>query len=290
KKKKKKTTRMDVAVKLMTRFVKKTLHQYTMYPVNTLRNIALTMSKSNFVFLVDVDFIPSNDLHDQVIRSNFFKDFFFSQSNQYLHPNKSHVGSRPNVALVIPAFELVLYPISQSQSNLANRTSVSMAWNMSDVNTTPKFVSQISQLFLQQQARAFHGLRCSHCHGPTNYPKWAQMVTNHSHTNATKDFYSIAYYNNYEPYIIVPRKGLRMYDERFQGYGLNKVMQIKMLAQLELFDFFVYTNGFLVAKEHGRTVDDTNWATDPKKRKYIEWLGHQVDREIAQGIGTPVIY
>ena len=39
--------------------------------------------------------------------------------------------------------------------------------------------------------------------------------------------YPARYTERYEPYIIVPRDSFVPYDERFRGYGLNKVVQLR---------------------------------------------------------------
>ena len=51
------------------------------------------------------------------------------------------------------------------------------------------------------------------CHRSTNYKKWF----------ASEVPYSIKFKSGYEPYVLVSRKHMPWYDERFRGYGWDKV-------------------------------------------------------------------
>ena len=56
-----------------------------------------------------------------------------------------------------------------------------------------------------------HGLGCW-CRS-TNYKKWF----------STAEPYPIKFRSGYEPYVLVARKIMPWYDERFRGYGWDKV-------------------------------------------------------------------
>ncbi|CAH1103883.1 unnamed protein product [Psylliodes chrysocephalus] len=58
------------------------------YPINILRNIGLRNVQTQFVFLADIDFYPSNDLYETLIK--------------YI----TVYGSLKNKALIVPAFEI----------------------------------------------------------------------------------------------------------------------------------------------------------------------------------------
>ncbi|ETO17521.1 hypothetical protein RFI_19800, partial [Reticulomyxa filosa] len=63
-----------------------------MYPVNTLRNLALRYARTEFVFLLDADFVPSFDAHDTIIRRHY----------SYFH---HMITSHQQYALIVPAWE-----------------------------------------------------------------------------------------------------------------------------------------------------------------------------------------
>jgi len=63
-----------------------------LYPVNTLRNVALTAAHADLVFLLDVDFLPSEGLRARICGDDS------SKLLRTLQQNKS--------ALIVPAFEV----------------------------------------------------------------------------------------------------------------------------------------------------------------------------------------
>ncbi|ETO17545.1 hypothetical protein RFI_19779 [Reticulomyxa filosa] len=264
-----------------------------MYPINTLRNIALSMCRSDYVFLVDVDFIPSANLHNNVMKSRFFGKYFLrrnesrnitliSNSNSSSVSASSFLRRQDNVALVLPAFELIDSVVKNV--HIRPQGSKSVVWNMSDDHSIPQEPADLWLLFRKEQARPFHGQICKHWY--FFFIEWMNSIL---WSEYKSEYYAVEYDKNYEPYIITKRKGLRKYDERFRGYGLNKVIHIKMLAKLDFFRFFVYGNGFVISKEHNKTQDGISWRTDLKKRKCMQWLGDRINEEIAAGIGTPTI-
>lgn len=56
-------------------------------------------------------------------------------------------------------------------------------------------------------------------HAPTNYSRWFE----------SSQPYKITWQPNYEPYIAVSRELVPKYDERFFGFGWNKVSHIMEL-------------------------------------------------------------
>lgn len=59
-------------------------------------------------------------------------------------------------------------------------------------------------------------------HKPTDYKQWF-------HATAP---YPIHYQNGYEPYLLIDRRLMPLYDERFRGYGYDKVCP-KSIAALQ---------------------------------------------------------
>ncbi|ETN98158.1 hypothetical protein RFI_39357 [Reticulomyxa filosa] len=108
------------------------------------------MHYRDYVFLVDVDFIPSHDLHNHVVNSSFSNcsfrrsDLSIDSVIFYLFSTVQYNTSSSNVVLVIPAFEFVT------------------SSNATDDESIPKRMSQLTDLFYKGQARPFHALRCKH--------------------------------------------------------------------------------------------------------------------------------
>ena len=74
-----------------------------LYPTNHVRNIALRQATTQFVFLLDVDFVPRNGTYEDIRK--FLKTQFESDSN-----------SLSKKAFVIPAFETFLFNLELPKS------------------------------------------------------------------------------------------------------------------------------------------------------------------------------
>lgn len=61
--------------------------------------------------------------------------------------------------------------------------------------------------------------------------------------------YRVTYRHGYEPYLIVARKSFVPYDERFRGYGLNKCVNVRWLAENGT-TFYVLPGHFVVEDQH----------------------------------------
>ena len=96
-------------------------------------------------------------------------------------------------------------------------------------------------------AEGFHVSQFPKGHAPTNFAKWA--------TSSTR--YEVKYEECYEPYVIGNRHLLPKYDERFRGYGMNKIQQLYACNARGL-RFVVEPHVFVAAAEHKRS---TSWKT-----------------------------
>lgn len=180
------------------------------YPVNHLRNLALSTVTTPYMFLSDADFLPSFGLFN-----------YLKRANKALMKDKKR-------ALVIPAFngeEGFIYPSSkQDLQEQLDKGSVRMfcVW-------------------------------CAHqTHGQTNYTVWA---------TATQP-YKVEWAFHFEPYVVVDRDAPR-YDERFIGYGWNKVSQITEL-KAQGYEFVVLPDVYTIHSPHKRTHDREIW----KRKNY----------------------
>lgn len=85
----------------------------------------------------------------------------------------------------------------------------------------------------------------------------------------TLQSYEVKYENYYEPYVIMSAKSFIPYDERFRGYGLNKCVHIRSLADQGL-SFHVLCNHFVIACCHQKSsAHHMTYGKNSGYRKYI---------------------
>ncbi|KAI8494752.1 hypothetical protein Bbelb_273570 [Branchiostoma belcheri] len=162
------------------------------YPINYLRNLALQMVKSKYVFLLDADFIPS---------PNFQENF------RLLITDESDPTDRN--AYVVPAFE-----------------------------------------FLEEQ-------ESPESHRPTDYQRWY----------AEEQVYPVStYQDKFEPYLVLRMSSsLPLYDERFSGYGMNKVTHTMELLAAG-YQFLVLPNVWAIHVPHRSTSSNIQFLQKPLQR------------------------
>ena len=175
------------------------------YPINYLRNTALSAVKTPYVFLTDLDFLPSYNLYS-----------YLKNAAELL---MTVIQQR---ALVVPAFEAVdkntVFPLDKSL-----------------------ILKQINELFIQPFHPQFNG------HYATNYMKW--LTTSYP--------YVINWAMDYEPYVLV-KSNVVKYDQRFIGYGRNKISHITQL-KAQGYEFVVLPDVFLVHYPHLFSDDHLNY-------------------------------
>lgn len=91
---------------------------------------------------------------------------------------------------------------------------------LSQVHIAPKLVLLSAALCRYAlPCVALLGDRCGCWCRSTNYKKWF----------STAEPYPIKFRSGYEPYVLVARKIMPWYDERFRGYGWDKVSSSERL-------------------------------------------------------------
>ena len=171
------------------------------YPINYLRNVAASAVTTPYVFLIDLDFMPSYGLYS-----------YLRKAAELL------MTTNPRRALVVPAFEAfmnnTIYPKDK-----------------------PTLLEQMKELTVQPFHPYFKG------HTPTNYTKWVKASYPYV-TNWAKD---------YEPYVLV-RSNVVRYDQRFMGYGFNKISHLTEL-RAQGYEFVVLPDPFLIHYPHPYSED-----------------------------------
>ncbi|XP_060532488.1 xylosyl- and glucuronyltransferase LARGE2s-like isoform X2 [Cylas formicarius] len=94
----------------------------------------------------------------------------------------------------------------------------------------------------------------------TNYKRWRDEL----HP------YKVKWSTDYEPYIVV-RSDVTKYDERFFGFGWNRVTHI-MELEAQGYEFIVLPNTFIVHKYHKPSYDNMRYRKLPNYRLCLQWL------------------
>lgn len=198
------------------------------YPINSLRNIALRNARSDFVFLLDVDCIPSSDLYQSLVGTIERKR---SIRNICLH----YLG-----AIVVPCFE----PVDQSLFDPRCHLS-SQEVRKQSLLSTPTY----RQFALQEFERG---------HGATNYQKWLS----HTESQSFQQYYQIEFQEGFEPFLVVSRALTPLYVETLVGYGRNKILHVYHMSRLGI-TFWVTFSGCIIHTPHPLTTDRVQLLGDP---------------------------
>lgn len=201
------------------------------YPIDYLRNVALLEARRQqqycgvneraAVLLVDVDFCLSDNL------------------NSVLHSRAStqHMIDESKVVF-IPAFE---------------------SFNSTHVGDNASLRNLVDNDLIE----GFHVTSFPDGHAPTNFSKYWNLVSQLELTsvsdNSLKDndfwnaAYEVRYRPSFEPYVVMKMDDVPLYDERFQGYGMNKVSHILSISKQTAGRFTVLPGVFLLARKHERS-------------------------------------
>eukprot|EP01023_Acetabularia_acetabulum_P062411 TRINITY_DN7680_c0_g1_i4.p1 TRINITY_DN7680_c0_g1~~TRINITY_DN7680_c0_g1_i4.p1 ORF type:complete len:407 (+),score=27.42 TRINITY_DN7680_c0_g1_i4:244-1464(+) len=176
-----------------------------MYPINTLRNLSIQQSTTDYILLTDADFVPvylnQNDKNNDAYLTKIVEE---------------HLDEKSLTMLVVPAFQVPL-DIDLNSTNMNKQQLISVG-------------------------QPFHCGKFRPIQSPLKYEKWVndEFVT------------QIEYVEYYEPLGIVRKSLVPKYDERFRGYGLNKVQFAYHLNFLNC-TFYVLPWHALVTRPHERS-------------------------------------
>ncbi|KAL4446810.1 hypothetical protein ABPG77_008054 [Micractinium sp. CCAP 211/92] len=183
--------------------------QVGLYPVNALRNKALQLSQTEIVLLLDADFLPNRALSDLI--------------HDPMHYDQLRRVTGYRQGIVLPAFETI-------DDGEEGRNTALKAIKSRD---------SLQELFKRGELRGFHMDHYNRGHRATDHSRWFE-------TNIS---YRIPYEEGFEPYVLVQRRFVPWYDERFKGYRKNKVVHLMHMFRLGL-EFASTPHGYVVHSPH----------------------------------------
>jgi hypothetical protein len=236
------------------------------YPVNKLRNIGLDNVQTSHVMVMDVDFVPSQDLDRQIADalSKIIQETGTTTTN-------ANTNTTTTTALVVPAFERKP-PIECLTEDDCSK------YLKSDTNFIPHTFEELRECYNDKHCVVFQSENNWDGHSTTQSDKWLDRQWYDDPTD-TASFRSIPCFHTarYEPYVVLEWCGSGItttttldkttknvpplspyYDERFHGYGKNKIELISHLRKSGT-QFKVLPEGFIVHNPHPESTVKQTW-------------------------------
>ncbi|XP_041749291.1 LARGE xylosyl- and glucuronyltransferase 2 [Coregonus clupeaformis] len=157
-------------------------------------------------------------------------------------------------ALVVPAFETLRYRLSFPKSKAE-------LLSMLDMGTLYTFRYHV----------------WTKGHAPTNYAKWRTATTP----------YKVEWEADFEPYVVV-RRDCPEYDQRFVGFGWNKVSHIMELDAQE-YDLMVLPNAFMIHMPHAPSFDISKFRSSPSYRYCLQTLKEEFHQDLSRKYGAAAL-
>lgn len=229
------------------------------YPVNVMRNKGLSAVKTSHILIMDVDLIPSADLNE-VIKDNLMDQV------------SSNNGKVPTNAIVVPAFERKANPPCTDIESCRG-------YLQKDPTFLPTLFNDMKECVRDKNCIVFQSDNNWEGHHTTKTQKWLKSEWYEEDTKERKTIRQIKCFDSlrYEPYVVLPwcpastsssdnpQPLTPYYDERFYGYGKNKIQHISHLRYKGL-PFYVLPRSFVVHHPHPESNVKHVW-NDWKKNK-----------------------
>uniref|UniRef100_A0AAR2K3D1 LARGE xylosyl- and glucuronyltransferase 2 n=1 Tax=Pygocentrus nattereri TaxID=42514 RepID=A0AAR2K3D1_PYGNA len=173
----------------------------------------------------------------------------------YLRKSIVHLDmANTKKALVVPAFETLRYRLSFPKSKAE-------LLSMLDMGTLYTFRYHV----------------WTKGHAPTNYAKWRTATTP----------YKVEWEADFEPYVVV-RRDCPEYDQRFVGFGWNKVSHIMELDAQE-YDLIVLPNAFMIHMPHAPSFDISKFRSSPGYRYCLTTLKDEFHQDLSRKYGSAAL-
>ena len=203
--------------------IRRPLDAQSSYPINHLRNFALQSANSEFVFLVDVDCIPSADtLHN-----------LCGTSDSLAELRGACVGEMR--AIFVPCFETNGELIETQSSffelfpppTMTATGGAAVFFTADDVRHLTGADASSRELPLRpfMSAGFFRG------HRATRFDRWLRLRCA-GEARTVVPSYPIDYEEGFEPYVVCARLYAPKYCEALSGYGRNKTLHIYHMHRL----------------------------------------------------------
>ncbi|CAN8074785.1 unnamed protein product [Agarophyton chilense] len=182
-------------------------------PINALRNVAIRLTETEFVLMLDVDMTPAT----------ISFECFRNDSGKHL-----------SILLPEDVRRIAVFPVFITQSH--HRPA------------------RDKEELLDQLNSGVGTIYCANSQKPNRIKRW------YTTTEAVETFFT----KDYEPYGIARRNLYPMYDERFSGYGFNKISWAVAAARWG-YSFLVLEDAFVTHLNHV----ENSWVSDINVSHYL---------------------
>lgn len=164
---------------------------------NLWRNIARYYARSDYILMIDVDFMPT-DIYTKWMRTKQWRQIVSGKG-------RAINGQKPGkkCGLVVPAFEYAPAELTASKrkktpGKIEVKSRMVKKDEMPEKHShMPESKAQLLPLLSTGEVLMFHG-KWKRGHAPTDYDRWV----------STDKMYKVEEYNfNYEPYVIMAKEG-----------------------------------------------------------------------------------
>jgi hypothetical protein len=198
------------------------------YPVNELRNLALSTVRTSHVMYVDIDFWPSTTLRPTL-------------ESPYL---RQELGNDPKLAVVVPAYQLYAHRLCGERENCKEKEQT---------NEVPSTMDDLRALLETEDVGVFDLESNWNGHGSTSYKTF--LLQNEGELFDLPCINS----NRYEPYLAFRYcRDLPPFQDAFTGYGKNK-MTWAMHLRRSGYDFAQVGGAFVCHYPHFRSKAKLSW-------------------------------
>ena len=230
-----------------------------MYPVNHLRNLGLDHVKSSHLLMTDVDFVPSDGLAEEIRQAIKLREDIRAKDPGATDPQNRE-------AIVVPAFERNLAQPCLTESECKGFLQQNSSF-------VPRDFDSLRDCVKNEWCTVFQSQDNWEGHHATRSEKWLAREW-YEEDSTPKDLKRIPCFDSlrYEPYVVIrwcpareksPVVSAPFYDERFHGYGKNKIEYIQHLRFMG-YRFAVLPRGFIVHNPHPPSKAKEVW-NDMKK-------------------------
>jgi hypothetical protein len=215
------------------------------YPVNRLRNVGLDAVQTTHLLVADVDFVPSQDLHETIRKA-------------IIRGQDGEKQEEDRQALIVPAFE-------RQPPEPCETASTCAAYLQSNSSFIPHSFTDLQHCFQSKECIVFQSQVNWEGHYSTRSEHWIQGKFYEDEQERTFRTVHCFHTARYEPYVVLrwcPSKNNKpvapYYDERFHGYGKNKIELVSHLRKSG-YHFAILPEGFIVHNPHPESTVKETW-------------------------------